>query len=172
MQIQLATLNILPDIMKIIEDGRISLQQQGLPQWQNGYGPDSKQMATDIVNRFCWIAIVQGKIVAVASLVKGVDPVYSAITGKWIKEDSNGYIAIHRVAVNKNFTGQGIARRCLGELIEVAHEEGYKDIRIDTYPENKPMIKTIETLGFIYCGQVHFPIPSGMRNAYQLYFEK
>lgn len=168
MQIQLATQKNLPEIMEVIEDGRAFLKRQGLPQWQNGYGPSEAQMAEDIANQFCFIAILKGKIVAVASLIRGVDPVYSEITGAWSYEDEIGYIAIHRVAVSRDFTKQGIARQFLTALIKVAQEQGYKDIRIDTYPDNKPMIKTIEALGFFYCGQVHFPIPAGVRNAYQL----
>ncbi|BCA85670.1 N-acetyltransferase [Enterococcus saigonensis] len=168
MEIKQATHKDLTTIMEIIEDGRASLKAQGSPQWQNGYGPNKAQMTNDIVNNFCWVAVVDDKIVAVASLVEGIDPVYTAINGKWIRSDEKGYVALHRVAVAKNFAKKGIAKKFLGKLIHIAKQNGFQDIRIDTYPENFAMMKTIDALGFVYCGQVEFPIPAGLRNAYQL----
>ena len=168
MEIRLATFMDLAVIMEIIADGRASLKAQGSPQWQDGYGPDEDQMTKDVTNKFCWVAIMEDSIVAVASLVEGIDPVYTAICGRWLTVDRKDYVSIHRVAVSKNFAKKGIAKKFLAALINNAEKKGFKDIRIDTYPENFPMIKTINALGFSYCGQVEFPIPSGLRNAYQL----
>lgn len=166
MNIQLATLEDLPQIMSIIDSARAFLREQGLPQWQNGYGPNSEVMASDIRGGVCWVAIDEGKIVGTASLIPGIDPVYSAIQqGAWDGDDH--YVSVHRFAVSGTSRGKGLGRKFLEDLVQQCFKLDYEDVRIDTYPANRPMIKVILETGFTFKGMVEFPIPDGERVAYQ-----
>lgn len=166
MKIQLATLENLDQIMTIIESARAFLKEQGSPQWQAGHGPNAETLIADIRRGYCWIAVNEGHVVGTASLIPGIDPVYTAIQGgAWDGKDH--YLSIHRFAVAGNSRGQGVGRVFLEELVQQCFRSGYEDVRIDTYPANRPMIEVILKTDFSYKGMVEFPIPDGERNAYQ-----
>ena len=167
--IKKAGIDELPIIMDIIEAAREHLKAAGSPQWQDGYGPDEESMEQAIHQQICWVGLLDGHTVAVACLVSGEDPVYTAIQeGSWLTTDSDQYVSIHRFAVSSDFAGQGIATRFLEALKVEALKVGYRDLRIDTYPKNYGMIRVIEKNGFQYRGKVYFPIPNGERVAFQL----
>ncbi|MGM0124311.1 hypothetical protein IGI37_001688 [Enterococcus sp. AZ194] len=154
-------------IMRIIEQATKFLGEQGSPQWQNGYGPTQKMILKDIEKDESYVLLADQKIVGTAALVSGVDPVYTAIKeGAW-KESNTTYLSIHRVAIDGNIRGKGLAKQLLSLLISEAIEKGIRDIRIDTFPENTLMEKAIFSSGFAYQGEIEFPIPHGERKAYQ-----
>lgn len=168
MDFRIGTLADLSAILEIIESARAYLKEQGSPQWQNGYGPDEATLKGDITAGYLWVAAVEDTVVGTASLIPGIDPVYTAIAdGSWTGDATGEYLSIHRFAVGGDRRGQGIGRQFLQALTEHCFEQGIGDVRIDTYPENRPMIKVILDSGFTYRGIVHFPIPDGERNAYQ-----
>lgn len=162
----------LAEIMTIIKSAIQYLKAQGSPQWQNGQGPTTENMKKMILEQVGYVLVnEEGEIAAVAALVAGVDPVYTAIDGQWLQA-TDDYFSIHRVAVSPAFCGQGIANIFLHQLIEEGQRLGKSDIRIDTFPKNQPMIHTILKAGFIKTGMVHFPIPDGQRVAFQFITEK
>lgn len=155
----------IPEIMNLIAQGIQSLKKQGSPQWQNGYGPTEQQVEQDIKNGNGYV-LDEKKVVAYASLIEGIDPVYTAIEdGAW--EGKEPYVSIRRVVVSTQLTGKGMARKMLLYLINTSQQLGFNDIRIDTYPLNVGMQKAIKSAGFTYRGKVNFPIPYGDRWAYQ-----
>lgn len=168
-----ATVQDSAEIMTIFESAILFLHEQGSPQWQDGFGPTEQTVRQDIEKDECYVLIVDNKIVGTATLVPGIDPVYSAIVeGNWRKPTQfSDYLSIHRVAVSLEYRGQKLAQQLLHQLIEEATKMGSKDIRIDTYPENLPMQAAILSAGFDYQGMVHFPIPEGQRRAYQFLIE-
>lgn len=165
MDFRKATIEDLPEIMVIIQDAIESLRQQGSPQWQNGYGPSEEKIQHDIQENSLYV-LSDGQILALAALIEGEDPVYTAIEeGQW--QESAAYLSIHRVAVAKKATGRGIAQQLLRYLIEESKVRKISDIRIDTHELNRGMQKAILKTGFTYRGIVYFPIPDGKRLAYQ-----
>ncbi|MBM7709633.1 GNAT family N-acetyltransferase [Enterococcus lemanii] len=168
MKLRQATKEDLPIIMTIIQEGIDALKEQQSPQWQDGFGPNQEKMEKDIETNACYVLVDgQDEVIATASLIQGIDPVYTAIEdGHWL--GLNSYIAIHRVAIAKGQRGKKRASLLLDLLISQAKELGYHDIRIDTHRLNLPMQKAILSSGFSYRGLVHFPIPNGERLAYQI----
>ncbi|GMA09458.1 N-acetyltransferase [Tetragenococcus halophilus subsp. flandriensis] len=159
----------IAQIMTLIAQGVDSLRKQGSPQWQDGYEPSRQQVEQDIKAGAGYV-LEDEKVVAYAALIKGTDPVYTAIKeGGWLGEGP--YVSIHRVVVDKHKTGKGLAQKLLRHLIAVSQQLGYRDIRIDTYHLNIGMQKAIINAGFVYRGKVHFPIPYGDRWAYQYLIE-
>lgn len=100
------------------------------------------------------------------ALITGVDPVYTAIAGDW--QGFGPYLSLHRVAISGSHRGQGLAGKLLQAAVKEGSLLGYHDFRIDTYPLNERMEKTIFAAGFTYRGMIEFPIPNGTRKAYQL----
>lgn len=169
MQLQLAKLENIKAIMEVFQQGIEYIGKQGSPQWQNGYGPQESQIKRDIQNQQLYLLWDQNnqKIVAIAALIEGIDPVYTAIEGTW--QGGDKYISIHRFVVALEYMGKGMAKYFLKLLITQCQKLDYQDIRIDTHEMNIGMQKAILANDFTYCGKVVFPIPFGERLAYQLY---
>lgn len=167
-----ATMAHLDELTQIMADGIQFLKEQKSTQWQDGNGPDKAKIKQDIENQACYILTNEkDQIIGTVALIRGVDPVYTAISqGKW--EGDALYCSLHRVAVTQAFRGQGVSLQLLiHSLIEAQKWEIY-DVRIDTHALNLPMQKVIQRAGFICRGVVHFPILNGKRLAYQKIIEQ
>jgi RimJ/RimL family protein N-acetyltransferase len=159
----------LPDILAIIEDGRRTLQKSGIPQWQNGDGPNQEILAKDIDQQTCYILMVEDTLAGVGVLCSEIDPAYEAIfNGSWQPHSQATYTAIHRVALKSFFQGQGLALVLLRSLVTAARLQGATDIRIDTHPQNLAMQHLIKKAGFVYQGDVILDVNDGERYAYQM----
>ncbi len=181
----------------ILAQGREFLRGQGLPQWQDGYGPGREDAAVDISRGegFALVNAENGKICGYAALVKGEDEYYTAIrglnrrvtparedgenTGGGREDGENAglgiwdetwpeYISVHRLALSAETRGKGAAKIFMAELILEAARQGFRDIRVDTYEGNLIMRRVIEGAGFVLKGEIEFPFPNGERLAYQL----
>ncbi|KAB8135757.1 GNAT family N-acetyltransferase [Gracilibacillus oryzae] len=155
-------------IMKILNDGIAYLKEQGSPQWQNGHGPNLDTVQNDIQNDFAYVLKDDQKIVGYGTLIPGPDHAYENMTDGMWQGESTHYVAIHRIAVDQHHRGKGISKMLLHDLIVLARNLDYKDIRIDTYPKNHLMEKVIFATGFTYRGMIHFGYTHGERKAYQL----
>ncbi|MHC5267846.1 GNAT family N-acetyltransferase [Enterococcus sp. LJL98] len=167
MEFRRATINDLPQIMKIMEEATAYLKLQGSPQWQDGNGPTREKINRDIEEQNSYVLVRSDQIVVgTIALIPGIDPVYTAIKeGSW--QGEGPYLSLHRVAINRQFSGQGLGLKLLEQAIQQAEREGISDFRIDTHVLNLPMQKAIRQAGFDYRGVVHFPIIHGERLAYQ-----
>ena len=80
-------------------------------------------------------------------------------------EKSTGpYLSIHRVALAES-TEEKRAKPFLEHLLTIAASKDIQDVRIDTYPANEPMEKTIYSAGFTYQGMIEFPFEHGERKS-------
>lgn len=167
MQLILAQLEDLSDILAIYESAIQLLAKQGSTQWQDGYGPQKEELIQHIQQRELYLLVEENHIAALATLQTGIDPCYTAIEGKW--RGNQPYLSIHRLAVSPKYSHKGYAKKLLQALILQGKLMGYCDFRIDTHALNMGMKKVILASGFTYCGVVTFPIPDGERLAYQFY---
>ncbi len=167
--LRLSTNKDLNKIVKIINNGKTFLKSQNINQWQDGY-PAAEDISNDIKNSIGYVFIEDGEIAGYAALHQGIDPMYLKISnGNWITGTHARYTAIHRIAMASKFRGQHLAEKMISNLITVSGVLGYKDLRIDTHPDNKIMQHTILKSGFEKRGTVHMPAPDGSpRFAYEL----
>ena len=168
MNIRIAETTDIDGISEVLESGRAFLQSQGLSQWQDGYGP-SLYVGEDIANNWGRVFVAQEDVICgYAALVEGEDEGYANIKDGCWDSSHQRYISIHSVAIGAGFRGKGFAEPFMRGLIEIAEGMGYRDIRVDTHPQNVIMQKVISRSGFIYRGMVEYAIPDGKRMAYQL----
>ena len=166
MNIRLAKLSDLPRLLEISNGAIQVLKEQGSPQWQNGYGPTEEKLRADINHGWLYV-LEEEQVLAFAALVPGVDEVYTNIReGQW--QGDAEYLSVHRFAVSRDVSGQGLAKKLLKAMVDQAARQHITDIRIDTHKLNIGMQKAILANGFTYRGQVTFPIPEGDRKAYQI----
>lgn len=162
-----ARLTDLDAILKITDQAVTFLASQNSPQWQGGDGPTRTEFETAINDGIAYVLIYDQQVAGVAKLIPGPEAAYEAIYGRWLG-DASAYMTIHRVAVDGEIRGQGLAQQLLHDLIVLARERDFTDIRIDTHELNAIMQHVVAKLGFTYQGMVMMPVAHGERKAYQL----
>lgn len=147
MEIRIAKYEDLNTIESIFENARKYMRANGnLKQWADGY-PYTETILADINAQVCYVCEENGEIIGVFSLLNGPDKTYSYILGSgWLNGEEYG--VIHRIAVNNN--RHGVASEC----IKFA-ENRYKNLRIDTHKDNKPMRSFLKKHGFSECGIIY-----------------
>lgn len=158
----------LPAITAIINEAKAYLKEQHIDQWQGGY-PDSATLKQDIKDGITFVLIYDGQVAGTAALHQGIDVNYLKVEGgQWIEGTDDHYSAIHRIAVASEFRGHHLSETLMTGLITISGLLGFKDIRIDTHPDNKGMQHVIISSGFDYRGIVHMQRDNALRYAYQL----
>ena len=146
MLIHKSTINDLPSILKLIQDGRQKMISEGnIIQWTNGH-PSNEQIISDIRKGVSHIIIDESthQPIATFALIEGPDPTYAQIyDGQWL--DSLPYYVIHRVASAPGV--HGIMRMVLEYAFSFTDT-----IRIDTHQDNRTMRALLQKYGFTYCG--------------------
>ena len=161
----------LDEITAIFEAGRAYLKAQGIIQWQCQNGPSREKAERDVREGYGYVLLLDDKVAGYTALVPGYPgpDVFPPLTeGAW-DERHPRYVAIHSVGMAEFARGQGLAVLFLETMVERAKALGYKDIRIDTHPDNQIMQKVSTKAGFIRKGTMVIPgSESGTRYVYQI----
>lgn len=137
-------------ILEIIKESQAYFKEAGIDQWQNGY-PNMETIEADIEAKKSYVLENEGNIVATAALSFNDESTYDVIyEGEWVSNES--YAVIHRVAVSREYKGNGIAGALFETLVPICKETGAVSIKIDTHEDNHSMQRFLEKLGFQYCG--------------------
>lgn len=156
LKIRLSSLNDVPRIMEIINDAKALLKSLNIDQWQNGY-PNAEQIENDIKNEESYVIVnADNVIVATTMFTTRSEPTYKKVfDGNWIIDENLPYGVIHRLAMSKNFRGQGIAKFVFEHLHLKLKQQNIKSLKIDTHEENLGMQALIKKMGYQYCGIIY-----------------
>ena len=105
------------------------------------------------------MAEVTGAIAGVAALTTDQDAEY-AQAGLDIGEAA---IVTHRLAVNINYQGRGVATALLKQAEHEAIQRGINTLRIDTNTANMATQKLFPKLGYVLAGEISLDIRPGLR---------
>jgi len=142
-------------IMSIIKDAQELLAGQNIDQWQNGY-PNKTIILKDIQNNQSYVVKSErGDVTATAMFSTRNEPTYSKIEGRWMSPKQTKYGVIHRMAVSKNYRGQGMAKFIFNQCEQMLSEKKIPSMRIDTHEGNFGMQKLLKTTGYSYCGVIY-----------------
>ena len=147
----LAESKYLEQMCVITYQAKTQLKNMGVNQWQKGY-PNREIWQNDIIEKSTWIAVENGNVLGAFMLLTTDEPSYAVIDGNWLTEGP--YASLHRVCVNDTAKGKGVAGKLFEHGCKLAREMGLSSIRIDTHPQNKPMLRAIEKFGFLKCGNI------------------
>ncbi|MBO7677669.1 MAG: N-acetyltransferase [Erysipelotrichaceae bacterium] len=143
MLIRRATYDDLERMKEIFSCARAYMKRSGNPtQWKDDR-PGIDLVLNDIANNNSYLVIDDEEIIGTFACIRGIEPTYLDIDGKWLNDDE--YVTIHRVA------SDGSRKGVFDEIIRYCEKMNI-DIRIDTHKDNKTMIHLIEKNGFTYCG--------------------
>ena len=153
MKLRKANFSEIAPIWEILQQAIEQRRQDGSEQWQNGY-PNQQTVYDDITNDYGYVIAENNVIIAYAAIIFGIEPAYNEINGQWL---TNGnYVAVHRVATSNSVKGKGVATKLFKLLEDLSIEHNVFSIKVDTNFDNIPMLKILEKLEYIYCGEIFF----------------
>lgn len=154
-------------VAEILEDGKRTIAQFGIEQWQRGY-PNIESVRADIATGSCYVAQdPSGALVGTLALLGGIDPEYCRAQVPWLTpnpfegEGEAPYLAIHRSATAAEALGSGVMGFMFDAAEAIARERGARSIRIDTHPGNRAMRGFIAKQGYTEVGVIELEPRAG-----------
>lgn len=155
MIIRQANTNDTDALLALFAEARATIAALGIDQWQNGY-PSLSVVSEDIAKHRSYVVEGNGTLMATFVLITDGEPTYDRIyDGEWLTQDSQSYIAIHRVAISVAQRGSGISTAILDYAAEMASTLNRISLRIDTHKGNLVMRRMLEKHGFSHCGSIY-----------------
>ncbi|WP_374285852.1 N-acetyltransferase family protein [Lactococcus sp.] len=146
-EIRKASVEDLPDILKIMQEAREFLAEQGIDQWQGVY-PAAENILPDLSKEAAYVVSTDGQISAYFAIIMGDDIMYHTISqGSW-RNESTDFVTVHRLAVSQAFRGRGINKLIWDFVFKIGKSRGYTDFRADTHADNKIMQAALLKMGF------------------------
>ncbi|QIL40024.1 GNAT family N-acetyltransferase [Pedobacter sp. HDW13] len=158
MTIRLAETTDIAGIMQLVRKVVPLMQAAGNFQWGNDY-PNPEVFEKDIALAQLWVAEIDNQIAGVTAITTDQDPEY-ADAGWDITENA---IVTHRLAVNPDLQGKGIARALMQQAETVAQTRNITILRVDTNSENKATQALFPKLGYAFSGEITLAKRPGLR---------
>lgn len=158
MNIRLATTEDIPQIMELIAAVVPLMRASGNFQWDDTY-PNAGVFADDIASGQLWVAEIDGHIAGVTAITTEQYDEY-ALAGMDITQSA---IVTHRLAVNVNYRGRGIAEALLKQAETVAKDRGISILRIDTNSNNKATRQLFPKMGYEFMGEMPLKFRPNLR---------
>jgi len=138
-------------IWKILQQAIERRRLDGSRQWQEGY-PNPDTVKNDLENGWGFVLVDDEGVIAYSALILNDEPAYNQIDGAWLT--LGDFLVVHRVAVSDRVAGKGIATRLFKAIEQHAIAQHIPSIKVDTNFDNPAMLRVLEKLGYIYCGEV------------------
>ena len=154
MEIRRSTQQDTEALLLLFDEARGTIAKLGINQWQNGY-PSREVVCQDIDLGRAYSVMDGDNLIGTFVLVDDGEPTYDIIyEGSWHNE-TDCYLAIHRVAVAVRTRGKGISTAIIQYAADYAKKLGRTSLRIDTHQGNIVMRRMLEKHGFSYCGVIY-----------------
>ena len=132
-KIELAEINDINYIMKMIHDCANDLIDKNIFQWNEKY-PSRDIFLSDIEKKNLFILKNNSGIIGCIALSHEKDIEYTDV--KWLtKDDKNLYL--HRLAVDPKFQKKGIGKLLMDFAEDFARDNKFKSVRLDTFSKNE-----------------------------------
>ena len=150
----------VPGIMALVRKVVPLMRESGNLQWDDEY-PNADVFLRDVEAGQLWIAQESpgSEIAGVAALTKDQEQEYARV-GWDITEPA---VVTHRLAVNPEFRGQGIAAALLEQAEIVARGQGIRVLRVDTNTRNEATQRLFPKLGYVLAGEIGLGFREGLR---------
>jgi ribosomal protein S18 acetylase RimI-like enzyme len=158
MIIRKAIVEDITEIMRIVSKVVPLMQASGNHQWGDDY-PNPEVFAKDIAIGELWVSEIEGRIAGFSAITTDQSPEY--VDAGWdITEEA---IVTHRLAVDPDYQGMGIARALMEQAEVVANERGIPILRVDTNSGNKATNALFPKLGYQFSGEIGLARRPGLR---------
>jgi ribosomal protein S18 acetylase RimI-like enzyme len=157
MQIRLATSDDIPNIMQIVRRVVPLMRASGNLQWDGLY-PNPEVFAQDVQLSQLWVAEIDETLAGMAAITTDQSPEYAQV-GWDIHELA---IVVHRIAVDPDFAGRGLAVALMQQAETVARERGIAKLRVDTNTQNQVTQRLFPKLGYTFAGEITLDFRPGL----------
>jgi ribosomal protein S18 acetylase RimI-like enzyme len=157
MLIRKATVADIPNIMQLIRKVVPLMNAAGNFQWDSTY-PNPEVFNNDIALSQLWVADIEGNIAGIAAITTDQDAEYADVG--W--DITQTAIVTHRLAVDPDYRGLGIAAALLNQAEHEAINRHIPILRIDTNSNNQATQKLFPKLGYRYAGQITLAFRPGL----------
>jgi len=127
------------------------MDDKGIKQWPDWY-PNEDDFVHDITKKQLFVSENEQQITGFVTLSPDCPPEYDGV--KWKK--TNGKVnSVHRLAVHPGLKTPKLAQRLMKYVEDLARNEGYSLIRLDTYSKNTIANKFYKKLAYQFCGDIN-----------------
>ena len=158
MLIRRATSDDLAALAAVVRRVVPQMRAQGNLQWDDSY-PNHEVFQADISHGQLWVAEITGRIAGVIAITNTPEPDY--VQADWV--NALPALVIHRLAVDPEFQGNGVARELMHQAETVAAKQGISVIRVDTNIENLATQQLFPSLGYRFAGEISLSMRPGQR---------
>ena len=152
-KIELAEINDINDIMKMIHNCANDLISKNILQWNEKY-PNRDIFLSDIEKKNLFILKNNSGIIGCIALSHEKDIEYTDV--KWLtKDDKNLYL--HRLAVDPKFQKKGIGKLLMDFAEDFARDNKFKSVRLDTFSKNERNNRFYRSRKYTKLDDVYFP---------------
>lgn len=141
------------EIWVMLQQGIIRRKNDGSNQWQDGY-PNMEIVKIDIEKSVGYVLTLDDKIIGYSAVIINDEPAYEKIEGKWLR--NGNFIVFHRLVIAENNVGSGFSKKIIQFIEEIAKKSNIYNIKVDTNYDNLAMLKNLEKMDYLYCGEVYF----------------
>ncbi|UOQ53836.1 GNAT family N-acetyltransferase [Hymenobacter cellulosivorans] len=145
-------------IMSLVRRVVPLMQASGNQQWSADY-PNEDVFQSDIAHNQLWVAELDGQVAGVAALTQDQDAEYAQ--ADW--DPTETAIVTHRLAVDPDIQGKGVAAALLAQAEQLARNRGLKSLRVDTNSENAATQRLFPKLGYRFAGEITLAFRPGLR---------
>ena len=152
-KIELAEINDINDIMKMIHNCANDLISKNILQWNEKY-PNRDIFLSDIEKKNLFILKNNSGIIGCIALSHEKDIEYTDV--KWLtKDDKNLYL--HRLAVDPKFQKKGIGKLLMDFAEDYARNNKFISVRLDTFSKNERNNRFYKSRKYTKLDDVYFP---------------
>ncbi|MFT8322343.1 MAG: GNAT family N-acetyltransferase [Bacillus sp. (in: firmicutes)] len=152
MKIRQGKIKDLPVIMNFVKKNVAIMHEEGNDQWSSYY-PHEEDFKNDIINNNLFVAVIDDIPVGAVTIDRKFDENYHKVN--WTYPEKNFFV-IHRLAVDPEIRGGGIASELLSfaEVYAIEHDTFY--LKTDTYSLNDKAQNLFVKNGYNKVGATYF----------------
>lgn len=152
MEFSHACRNDLPSLMNLYRAATQHMNALGILQWDEIY-PDKQTVGEDIARGEMIVGRVDGKIAVAFSLQTCAEGDYEPADWRYLEPR---FVVLHRLCVQPEFQGRGIAREAMDYLEQMVQQRGIYAIRLDAFSCNPVALRLYESRGFEKAGEIQY----------------
>jgi ribosomal protein S18 acetylase RimI-like enzyme len=151
MRIRLAHRKELEVLNSIVKDATKSMDEQGIPQWDEIY-PNREILSKDIERQEMHVIEAGGRVAGLIVMNEDQSPEYAAV--EWMYPGRP--LVVHRLTIHPGYQRIGLATRLMDFAEETAAIKRHACIRLDAFTRNPAAFTLYENRGYRKAGVVHF----------------
>ena len=148
-----AKISEIPDILVITKACAHYMMDKGIYQWNEAY-PSAEAFEKDIERNELFVLEVAKNVIGTVVVSTLMDNEYMPV--KWLTPNSNN-VYIHRLAIDPKFQRKGYAQKLMAFTENLARNNGFISVRLDTFSQNNRNQKFYETRGYQRLEDIYYP---------------